>query len=111
MVDSYLNEGTKLYATKYTDPEAQIKLDDETDAKLKGYMLKAIASTFNLSITDTDITNFIKNENGEKQMQLLQVQLLQIQIQQQLLKLQKVKRQQLTQQTAQQLQLGLQHQI
>ena len=66
MVDSYLNEGTKLYATKYTDPEAQIKLDDETDAKLKGYMLKAIASTFNLSITDTDITNFIKNENGEK---------------------------------------------
>ena len=29
-------------------------------------MLKAIASTFNLSITDTDITNFIKNENGEK---------------------------------------------
>lgn len=62
MVDSYLNEGTKLYATKYTDPQAQIKLDDETESKLKGYMLRAIASTFNLSITDTDINDFIKND-------------------------------------------------
>lgn len=62
MVDSYLNEGTKLYATKYTDPQAQVKLDDETESKLKGYMLRAIASTFNLSITDTDINEFIKND-------------------------------------------------
>lgn len=54
IVDSYLNDGTKLYATKYTDPEAQIKIADETNDTLRGYMLDAIAKAFNLGSTTTD---------------------------------------------------------
>lgn len=57
IVDSYLNEGTKLYATKYTDPEAQIKIADETNETLRGYMLEAISKAFNLEVSDTELKN------------------------------------------------------
>ena len=53
IVDSYLNDGTKLYATKYTDPEAQVKIADETNDTLRGYMLDAIAKAFNLESANT----------------------------------------------------------
>lgn len=53
IVDSYLNDGSKLYATKYTDPEAQVKIADETNDTLRGYMLDAISKAFNLGSTTT----------------------------------------------------------
>lgn len=62
MVDSYLNEGTKLYATKYTDPEAQIKIADETDDTLRGYMLDVIAKTFNLEVSKEDVNASLSEE-------------------------------------------------
>lgn len=35
IVDSYINDGSKLYAVKYTDPTTQIKIDDEAMQKAK----------------------------------------------------------------------------
>lgn len=65
MVDSFLNEGTKLYATKYTDPEAQVKIADETDATLRGYMLDVIAKTFNLEVSKEDMAASTPNAEGQ----------------------------------------------
>ena len=65
MVDSFLNEGTKLYATKYTDPEAQVKIADETDETLRGYMLDLITKTFGLEVSKEDIDASTPNEEGK----------------------------------------------
>ena len=45
IVDSYLTDGTKLYAVKYTDPTTQIKLDEtgEAVAQAKIYLKDEIA--------------------------------------------------------------------
>ena len=64
IVDSYLNEGSKLYATKYSDPESQVKMADETDATLKGYMLDAISKAFNLEVSQEEINNSITSTNA-----------------------------------------------
>ena len=61
MVDSFLNEGTKLYATKYYDPQSQIKAADETDSTLRGYMLKNIADAFKLEISQEQIDSAINS--------------------------------------------------
>lgn len=61
IVDSFLNEGTKLYATKYYDPQSQIKAADETDATLRGYMLKNIADAFQLEISQDQINSAISS--------------------------------------------------
>mgnify|MGYP003301754042 CR=1 FL=1 len=66
MVDTFLNEGTKLYATKYTDPEAQVKIADETDSTLRGYMLDVIAKTFGLEVSQEDINNSLPAEEGKE---------------------------------------------
>ncbi|MEG2348776.1 MAG: SAF domain-containing protein [Clostridia bacterium] len=42
MVDSFLNEGTKLYATKYADSDAQIKISDDASNKAQGYVTEEI---------------------------------------------------------------------
>ena len=42
IVDSYLNEGTKLYATKYVDQDAQIKYSDEEADLAQGYVVEQI---------------------------------------------------------------------
>ncbi|MEG1989687.1 MAG: SAF domain-containing protein [Clostridia bacterium] len=36
VVDSFLNKGTKLYATEYADSESQIKLQEKQDEVIKG---------------------------------------------------------------------------
>ncbi len=42
MVDSFLKQGTKLYATKYADADSQIKLNDDTVKKAEGYVKEEI---------------------------------------------------------------------
>lgn len=42
IVDSYLNTGTKLYATKYVDQDAQIKISDNEADVAEGYVKKEI---------------------------------------------------------------------
>jgi hypothetical protein len=44
IVDSYLNSGTKLYATKYVDQDAQIKISDDEATLAEGYVRKEIES-------------------------------------------------------------------
>ena len=41
-VDSYLNQGSKLYATKYTDATSQTNLSEESTTTAKGYVSKEI---------------------------------------------------------------------
>ena len=38
IIDSYLNQGTKLYATKYVDQDAQIKISDDEATLAEGYV-------------------------------------------------------------------------
>lgn len=38
IVDSYLNSGSKLYALKYTDKDAQVKTSDDIESETKGYI-------------------------------------------------------------------------
>ena len=42
IVDSFLNEGTKLYATTYSDPEAQVKFEESRDEIVKGELAELI---------------------------------------------------------------------
>jgi hypothetical protein len=42
IVDSFLNEGTKLYATTYSDPEAQVKFEESRDDIVKGQLAELI---------------------------------------------------------------------
>ena len=41
-VDSYLNQGSKLYATKYTDATSQTNLSEEATTTAKGYVAEEI---------------------------------------------------------------------
>ncbi len=38
IVDSYLNSGSKLYALKYTDSDAQVKSSEDIESETKGYI-------------------------------------------------------------------------
>lgn len=42
MVDSFLNKGSKLYATIYSDPEAQVKYEAKTQEIVKGQLADLI---------------------------------------------------------------------
>ncbi|MEG0872491.1 MAG: SAF domain-containing protein [Clostridia bacterium] len=42
MVDSFLKQGSKLYATKYADADAQIKISDDSAVAAKGYVSEEI---------------------------------------------------------------------
>ncbi|MEG1363590.1 MAG: SAF domain-containing protein [Clostridia bacterium] len=42
IVDSFLNKGTKLYATRYSDPDAQIKFAEDNKKVVKDYLTKMI---------------------------------------------------------------------
>lgn len=42
VVDSFLNKGTKLYATVYSDAESQIKLEEKKMEAIKGDLMKLI---------------------------------------------------------------------
>ncbi len=42
IVDSFLNKGTKLYATIYSDPEAQVKFEQNREELVKGELIQLI---------------------------------------------------------------------
>lgn len=44
VVDSYLTQGSKIYATKYADPGSQIKIGDDTNDSVKGYLNTLISN-------------------------------------------------------------------
>jgi polyhydroxyalkanoate synthesis regulator phasin len=44
VVDSFLNKGTKLYATIYSDPEAQVKFEQNKETIVKGELIDLIKS-------------------------------------------------------------------
>lgn len=61
VVDSYLTQGTKLYATTYADPQSQIKTNDDSNSAVKGYLTKLISdniATFKSS-DETNISNTV----------------------------------------------------
>lgn len=53
MVDSFLNTGTKLYSTKYTDSDAQIKLASASEDTAKGYLSEAIKTEIDAIKTES----------------------------------------------------------
>ncbi len=55
VVDSFLEQGTKLYATKYVDQDAQIKVSDEEAEKAEGYVQENIKDKI-ADIKDADET-------------------------------------------------------
>ena len=55
VVDSFLEQGTKLYATKYVDQDAQIKVSDEEAKKAEGYVQENIKDKI-ADIKDADET-------------------------------------------------------
>ena len=59
IVDSFLNQGTKLYATKYTDPSAQIKsvIDSDVQTSLTVSDASKNATTDNDDVTGTVATD------------------------------------------------------
>jgi hypothetical protein len=61
MVDSFLKQGTKLYATKYADADAQIKTSDDTADTAKGYVTEEIKkeSTTIKAATDEELTTLL----------------------------------------------------
>lgn len=52
IVDSFLRQGSKLYATKYTDPTSQIKTSD-IETKASGYISEQIANELDVLKTAT----------------------------------------------------------
>lgn len=61
IVDSYLNQGTKLYATKYVDAASQTNLTDEAIEKAKGYVGEEIKKELDSFKSDdeTKVTDLI----------------------------------------------------
>lgn len=61
MVDSFLNEGTKLYATKYADSDAQIKISDEASSKAQGYVTDEIKKQMDTikAANETELTTLL----------------------------------------------------
>lgn len=61
IVDSYLTDGSKLYAVEYTDPTTQIKIDDDAMLSARTYIENKIKNDLELDITTatTDQTETI----------------------------------------------------
>lgn len=56
-VDSYLNQGSKLYATKYTDATSQTNLSEEATDTAKGYVTEEIDKEID-SLQSADAEDF-----------------------------------------------------
>lgn len=55
IVDSFLNSGSKLYALKYTDSDAQVKTSDSIESETKGYIEQLITDDWE-TISQMDVT-------------------------------------------------------
>ena len=53
IVDSYLNSGSKLYALRYADSDAQVKSSDDIESETKGYLETVIEKDWE-KLTDMD---------------------------------------------------------
>lgn len=60
-VDSFLEQGTKLYATKYVDQDAQIKVNDDAAVKAQGYVSEQIKKQMTKiqTATETELTTIL----------------------------------------------------
>ncbi|MDO4282031.1 MAG: flagella basal body P-ring formation protein FlgA [Clostridia bacterium] len=70
IVDSYLNTGSKLYATVYADSDAQVKNSTDVESEVKGYIseqiqseLKSLKTATNDEAVDTIMDLIIKYRN------------------------------------------------
>lgn len=70
IVDSYLNGGSKLYATVYADSDAQVKYTTDVESEVKGYIsgqiqdeLKSLKTATTDEATDTIMNLIIKYRN------------------------------------------------
>lgn len=63
IIDSYLEEGTKLYATKYVDQDAQIKISDDEAETAEGYVKSEISKQLTeiKAADDTTLTTLVFN--------------------------------------------------
>lgn len=61
VVDSFLTQGTKLYATKYVDQDAQIKATDDAAQKAQGYVTERIKTKLDTikSADEAELTNIL----------------------------------------------------
>lgn len=61
IVDSYLESGSKLYATKYVDQDAQIKMSDEDSEIAQGYVNEQIKGKMDeiKKSDDNELTNIV----------------------------------------------------
>ena len=61
MVDSFLKQGTKLYATKYVDQDAQIKVNDDAANKAEGYVTEQIKEDLDTikNADETELTDIV----------------------------------------------------
>ncbi len=61
VVDSFLTQGTKLYATKYVDQDAQIKASDDAATKAEGYVSDKVKDKLDdiKSANATELTTLI----------------------------------------------------
>lgn len=60
IVDSFLTQGSKLYATKYVDSASQVKTSDDSNDEVKGYLNKLISD--NMETFKTGDNTAISNE-------------------------------------------------
>ena len=55
IVDSYLNSGSKLYALRYADSDAQVKTSEDIESETKGYLETVIEKDWE-KLTEMDAT-------------------------------------------------------
>lgn len=66
IVDSYMTEGSKLYAVEYADPDTQISTDDASAELARSYIEGKITDEINNRyLTETETTT-TTDENGEE---------------------------------------------
>ena len=64
MVDSYLREGTKIYAVRYADPTTQIKVGTEEDlAKAEEYIKTKITDEVIAVLLNANEHEFLENSH------------------------------------------------
>lgn len=66
IVDSYMTEGSKLYAVEYADPDTQISTDDAASEQARKYIEDKITAEINTRYATDATTTTVTNEEGEE---------------------------------------------
>lgn len=64
IVDSYMTEGSKLYAVEYADPDTQISTDDAAAEQAKNYIQSKITAEIESRYLTDATTTTVVNEDG-----------------------------------------------